>query len=90
MSNSFFFADVGTTSTLTDTLKNAITSSQTDIELNDASNFVRVIEERTGLKIACLEEIAFTKSWISISSMLLAIEEMKGSEYGIYLSRIIG
>jgi hypothetical protein len=39
MSNRFFFADVGTTSTLTDTLKNTITSSQTDIELNDASNF---------------------------------------------------
>lgn len=39
MSNKFFFADVGTTSTLTDTLKNTITSSQTDIELNDASNF---------------------------------------------------
>ena len=39
MSNRFFFADVGTTSTLTDTLKDTITSSQTDIELNDASNF---------------------------------------------------
>ena len=39
MSNRFFFADVGTASTLTDTLKYTITSSQTDIELNDASNF---------------------------------------------------
>lgn len=39
MSNKFFFADVGTTSTLTNTLKNTITAIQTDIELNDASNF---------------------------------------------------
>lgn len=58
--------------------------------LNDASTFVRVIEERTGLKIACLEEIAFDKGWIDKSKVLLAIDKMKGSEYGVYLAKTIG
>jgi glucose-1-phosphate thymidylyltransferase len=57
--------------------------------LNDASTFVRVIEERTGLKIACLEEIAFDKGWIDKSKVLLAVEKMKASEYGNYLAKTI-
>jgi len=57
--------------------------------LNDASSFVRVLEERTGRKIACLEEIAFQKGWITRSELLSHIEYYGDSNYGRYLSTII-
>jgi len=57
--------------------------------LNDASSFVRVLEERTGKKIACLEEIAFQKGWITKSEILLRIEYYGDSNYGKYLSTIV-
>jgi glucose-1-phosphate thymidylyltransferase len=57
--------------------------------LHDASSFVRVLEERTGRKIACLEEIAFQKSWISRSKLLSHIQYYGDSKYGRYLSTII-
>jgi glucose-1-phosphate thymidylyltransferase len=57
--------------------------------LHDASSFVRVLEERTGRKIACLEEIAFQKGWISRSKLLSHIQYYGDSNYGKYLSTII-
>jgi len=57
--------------------------------LNDASSFVRLLEERTGRKIACLEEIAFRKGWITQNELSLHIEYYGDSNYGKYLSTII-
>lgn len=53
--------------------------------MNDASNFIRVIEERTALKIACLEEIAWLQGWISSKDLLNLAQELLPSEYGSYL-----
>jgi glucose-1-phosphate thymidylyltransferase len=57
--------------------------------LNDASNFVRVIEERTGLKIACLEEIAYKNGWIGKVELQMQCEYYSKSSYGRYLSKIL-
>jgi glucose-1-phosphate thymidylyltransferase len=53
--------------------------------MNDASNFIRVIEDRTALKVACLEEIAWLQGWISSKDLLSLAQELLPSEYGIYL-----
>jgi glucose-1-phosphate thymidylyltransferase len=53
-----------------------------------AQTFVEAIQERQGLKIACLEEIAFRKSWISRDALAALGAEMKSSSYGDYLRRI--
>lgn len=53
-----------------------------------ASNFVEVIEKRQGLKIACLEEIAFRMKFIGESDLANLARSFKGSEYGRYLERI--
>ena len=56
--------------------------------LNDATEFVKVIENRTGLKIACLEEIAMNNHWISKEKVLKNIAGMK-SEYYKYVRSIL-
>lgn len=56
--------------------------------LNDASQFVRVLEERTGRKIACLEEIAFKKGWLTRSNLDHRIQFYGKSDYGQYLQTI--
>lgn len=56
--------------------------------LADASIFVEVIEKRQGLKIACLEGIAFRKGWISKVQLLHQAEIMKGNQYGRYLLKV--
>lgn len=53
--------------------------------LLEASNFIAIIEKRQGLKIACLEEIAFNKGWISSSKVLELAELIKKNDYGQYL-----
>ncbi|MBJ7483572.1 glucose-1-phosphate thymidylyltransferase RfbA [Brevundimonas sp.] len=53
--------------------------------LLEASEFVRAIEHRQGLKIACLEEIAFHKGWIDRNGLLSRGQLMKNSAYGQYL-----
>jgi glucose-1-phosphate thymidylyltransferase len=60
----------------------------TATSLNDASNYVRVVEERQGFKIACLEEIAFRQNWITQNELKILAEINKNSEYGGYLKRI--
>lgn len=56
--------------------------------MHEASTYVRVIEERTGLKIACLEEIAFHSTWISTELLNQQIQQYGKSGYGMYLSKI--
>ena len=57
--------------------------------LHDAASYVRIIEERTGLKIACLEEIAFSRGYIGREQFSLLCDELKGSSYGLYLRKIL-
>lgn len=54
----------------------------------EASNFVRTIEKRQGTKIACLEEIAFNKSWIDLKKLKNSIRKMPTSSYKDYLRKI--
>jgi glucose-1-phosphate thymidylyltransferase len=53
--------------------------------LYEASSFVETLEKRQGLKIACLEEIAFRQGWISEAQLLACGESMKNNAYGRYL-----
>lgn len=57
--------------------------------LSEASTFVEVIEKRQGLKIACLEGIAFRKGWIDEKKMREVAQPMVRNEYGQYLLKII-
>ena len=57
--------------------------------LLDAANFIRTIEKRTGLKIACLEEIAYLNGWISKEKLKKIGESLKKTGYGQYLLRLI-
>ena len=56
--------------------------------LSDASTFVEVIEKRQGLKIACLEEIAYGKGWISKEQLIELARPMEKNQYGQYLFNI--
>lgn len=58
--------------------------------LMDAGQFVQTIERRQGLKVACLEEIAFHKGWLSKKLLLQQAEALKKTNYGEYLSRVAG
>jgi len=57
--------------------------------LGDASQFVRVLEDRTGKKIACLEEIAYNKGWINKNELRIRIDYFGNSSYGKYLESIL-
>ena len=56
--------------------------------LLDASNFIATIERRQGLKIACIEEIAYRKGYISKDQLLNLAEPLKKNQYGQYLIKI--
>lgn len=56
--------------------------------LSEASTFIEVIEKRQGLKVACLEEIAFRKGWIDSDKLRFLAEPMKKNPYGQYLIRL--
>ena len=56
--------------------------------LSEASTFVEVIEKRQGLKIACLEEIAFTRGWIDRDKLRELAKPMAKNQYGQYLLKI--
>ncbi len=57
--------------------------------LSDASSFVEVIEKRQGLKVACLEEIAWQQGWISDEKLMEIATSMNKNQYGEYLSKLI-
>ncbi len=57
--------------------------------LLEAGDFVRTIEKRQGLKIGCLEEIAFHQGWLSRDQLLAQAERLKSSEYGHYLKQLV-
>ena len=61
----------------------------THASLVDASNFVRTIELRQNLKIACLEEIALNEGFISIDDVKRSLANMKENEYSSYLESIV-
>jgi glucose-1-phosphate thymidylyltransferase len=60
----------------------------TNESLLEASNFIQAVEHRQGLKVACLEEIAFLKGYISKDKLLELAEPLKKNAYGKYLIRI--
>lgn len=62
--------------------------TSTHESLLQASNFVQTIEERQGLKIACLEEIAFRSGWIDAAQLRRLGEEMVKNAYGQYLLQL--
>lgn len=57
--------------------------------LSEASNFVEVIEKRQGLKIACLEEIAYQNGWIDAERLRVLAQPMVKNQYGQYLLSLI-
>jgi len=56
--------------------------------LAEATDFVKVIQHRQGLKIACLEEIAYNKRWISKAELLDTAEKLGKTEYAVYLKKL--
>jgi glucose-1-phosphate thymidylyltransferase len=57
--------------------------------LIDASQFIYMIEERQGIKIACLEEIAFLNGWISPDQLAAKAKKFEATEYGDYLANLV-
>ncbi|KGA24608.1 glucose-1-phosphate thymidylyltransferase [Pectobacterium brasiliense] len=57
--------------------------------LIEASQFIHTIEKRQGFKVACLEEIAFKKGWITAHQLAEEAAVMAKTPYGLYLSRLI-
>lgn len=58
--------------------------------LSEASTFIEVIEKRTGLKVACLEEIAFNSGWIDADKLMEIAKPMIKNQYGQYLVKMAG
>ena len=56
--------------------------------LAEATDFVKVIQHRQGLKIACLEEIAYSKRWLSRETLLEWAERLGKTEYAVYLKKM--
>ena len=57
--------------------------------LSEASTFIEVIEKRQGLKVACLEGIAFRKGWITADKLREVAQPMLKNQYGLYLLQVI-
>jgi len=57
--------------------------------LLDAANFIRVVEERQGLKIACPEEVAYRMGYISAEDLLALATPLEKSGYGLYLKNLL-
>lgn len=63
--------------------------SGTFSSLHDASSYVRIVEERQGIKVGCPEEIAWRSGWISDNELLQSAESLVKSGYGIYLKDLL-
>ena len=57
--------------------------------LHDASSYVRIVEERQGIKVGCPEEIAWRHNWITDDQLLQRAEELLKSGYGVYLKNLL-
>jgi glucose-1-phosphate thymidylyltransferase len=68
---------------------NAWLDTGTHASLLDAGNFVRIVEERQGLKIACVEEVAYRMKFISAEQLVRLAEPLRKSDYGEYLLRVL-
>jgi len=55
----------------------------------DAANFIRTVETRQGLQIACLQEIAYENGWMTKDDIRASVQDMLKTEYGQYLLRLI-
>ena len=58
--------------------------------LSEASTFIEVVEKRQGLKVACLEEIAYRNKWITSEDLIRQAQPMRKNDYGQYLLRLAG
>ena len=58
--------------------------------LSEASTYIEVLEKRQGLKVGCLEEIAYVQGWIDEAKLRELAEPMRGNQYGEYLLSLIG
>ena len=56
--------------------------------LTEASNYIQTLEEHQGLKIACLEEVAYINGWISKQKLLNIAKTMSQNQYGAYLKKV--
>jgi glucose-1-phosphate thymidylyltransferase len=63
--------------------------SGTHESLLEASQFVHTIEQRQGLKVACLEEIAYVNDWITADQVASQAEKLKKTSYGQYLQKML-
>ena len=54
-----------------------------------AGQFIHMIEKRQGLKVACLEEISFSKGWIGSEEMLKQANKFKSTSYGRYILNLL-
>ena len=54
----------------------------------EASEFIQILEERQGLKVGCLEEIAWRMHFIDTAQLLELAKPMKNNEYGQYLAEL--
>ena len=57
--------------------------------LLEASNFIQTIEKRQGLKVACIEEIAFNLGYIDAKQLNNLVKDISTTEYGKYLSNVL-
>ena len=57
--------------------------------LLDAANFIRTIETRQGLQVACLQEIAYANGWMTKDEVRESVRDMMKTEYGAYVMRLI-
>ena len=55
----------------------------------DAANFIRTVEPRQGLQIACLQEIAYENGWMTKDDICESVQDMLKTEYGQYLMRLV-
>ena len=53
------------------------------------SNFIQIMEDRQNYKIGCVEEIAFTKKWISKKELIYLIKSLGNNEYSNYLKSLL-
>jgi glucose-1-phosphate thymidylyltransferase len=60
----------------------------TPLDLQRASNYVQIVEERQGMKIGCLEEISYLNGWMNAHQMLKVLAKMPECDYKQYLKRI--